>query len=198
MTWASWDDQFTEMPVWDGVSYEARWHYIALVTYCCSAHRWNGQMSRRQAERVSDVPEPHDAVEELITAGLLAELGTQVELLYIDSHVPPEGQRPDNLLPRKRRNQMEYRRRQCERGNHSKDCPAKTCPAKHHGVTVSASAGSAPVPGTANVLTDRVTGNAGAGRDGAGRVTTTTKPRLDKGEDRVGTERPFPWELYEQ
>jgi hypothetical protein len=53
-----------------------------------------------------------------------------VELPYIDHHIPPPGERPENLLPRKRRNQREYRRRECEHGRHTKDCPPDLCPAK--------------------------------------------------------------------
>lgn len=195
MTWASWDDQFTEMPVWDGVSYEARWHYVALVTYCCSAHRWNGRMPWRQAERVSDVPDPHGALKELIAADLLADLGGEVELLYIDSHVPPEGQRPDNLLPRKRRNQMEYRRRQCERGDHSKDCPAKTCPKKQGSVTSSMAGNAEGNAGHRDSVATSVTGNAGTGRDGAGRGTSTTQLRL---EEEAEPRRSFPWSGYDR
>jgi hypothetical protein len=180
VTWASFDDQFTKMPVWDRVPYEARWHYVALVTFCCASHRWDGRLTWRQAGRVSDVPEPTDAVMALIAAGLLLDCGAEIQLLYIDQHIPPEGQRPDILLPRKRRNQAEYRRRQCEVGHHSKDCPASTCPAKQGRVTdrlTGNATGNAGPP----ALRDRFdAGNAGRGGGGRGRGTSTTKPSLEE------------------
>src|SRR5690349_15372187 len=129
MTWASFDDGFAQMAVWDGVTFEARWHYLCLVTYACKTNRWDGRIPYRHAERVSDVPDPQACLQELLRVGLLRDLGPGCEVASIDMHVPPEGQRPENLLPRKRRNQASWRRAKCERGEHSKDCPT-SCPRK--------------------------------------------------------------------
>jgi hypothetical protein len=69
-------------------------------------------------------------MKELLTAGLLNDLGTVVEVENIDDFLPPGGQRAENLLAGKRKNQAAYRRRKCEDGQHSKDCP-KDCPVKY-------------------------------------------------------------------
>jgi hypothetical protein len=92
-------------------------------------------------------------MKELMTAGLLNDLGTVVEVENIDDFLPPEGQRAENLLAGKRKNQAAYRRRKCEDGQHSKDCP-KDCPVKVQRVAA------------------RVAGNAGSGRDGPGSTKT--------------------------
>ena len=150
MSWASFDDNYTDQAVWDGIPYDARWHYHAVVGMCCRLGLWDGRIPATRAARASDVPNPAACVVTLVGAGLLAvEPDGTVVVIEIGHHIPPEGQRDEHLLPRKRKNQREYRRRQCEAGNHSKDCPRGTCPAR---------------------VTDRVTGNAGTGRDGTGRV----------------------------
>lgn len=145
MSWASYGDQFTRQAQWDHVSYEARWHYLALVEECVRAHRWDGRLPLNVARRASDVPDPDKAHTELERVGFAYVVADTVELPYIGHHIPPPGQRPDTLLPRKRENQAEYRRRRCERGEHSKDCPATTCPEKQ-----------------SRRVTDRVAGNADA------------------------------------
>jgi hypothetical protein len=129
VTWASYSDDFTGRPDWDGVSYPARWHYIAMVERVCRDQRWNGKLPRNIALRASDVPDPHEAVRELETFGWVADDGTDVQLMYVEDHVPPQGQRPDHYLPRKRRNQAAYRQRRCDEGKHDRHCP-KGCPAR--------------------------------------------------------------------
>lgn len=166
MTWVSFDDSYTEQAVWDGLTHDVRWHYHALVELACRLGLWDGRIPASRAARASDVPNPPAAVAALVAVGLLAvEPDGTVVIAEIDHHVPPEGQRPDKLLPRKRRNQREYRRRQCEAGNHSKDCPTGTCPARGR-------------------VTERVTGNAGTGRDGTGRVGKNAV-RDDEEEHRI-------------
>jgi hypothetical protein len=130
MSWASYGDQFTRQQLWDEVSYEARWHYVALVEECVRGHRWDGRLSNALARRASDVPDPDKAHTELERVGLLAVIAGTVELLYIGHHIPSPGDRPDTLLPRKRENQAEYRRKKCERGEHDRHCPSATCPVK--------------------------------------------------------------------
>jgi hypothetical protein len=51
------------------------------------------------------VPDPDRSAKELINAGLLLDQGAAVVVAEIGHHVPPEGQRDENLLPRKRANQ---------------------------------------------------------------------------------------------
>jgi hypothetical protein len=130
MSWASYGDQFTRQGLWDDVGYESRWHYFALVEECVRGHRWDGRLPLALARRTSDVPDPDKCHTELERVGVLAVFAERVELTYIEHHIPPPGDRPDVLLPRKRDNQREYRRRKCERGEHDRHCPSATCPVK--------------------------------------------------------------------
>jgi hypothetical protein len=130
MSWASFGDQYTRQGLWDHVSYEARWHYHALVEECVRGHRWDGRLPLSVARRASDVPDPDKAHAELEAVAMLYVVADTVELPYIGHHIPPPGDRPETLLPRKAENQREYRLRKCERGEHSKDCPPAICPVK--------------------------------------------------------------------
>jgi hypothetical protein len=130
MAWLSFDDRYTHERVWDDLPYDTRWLYHAIVETCCAERRYDGRLRWAAMLRCSDVPEPDRSAKELIKAGLLADHGEQIEVIDIDSYLPPEGQRPEHLLARKRANQAAYRRRKCERGEHSKDCPPDTCPVK--------------------------------------------------------------------
>jgi hypothetical protein len=107
--WTRYDDRFTSARLWDPVSFEARWHYLALVEVCGSTGRYDGVLPVNLAARASDVPDPGRCH---------------------DEHIPPPGEREENLLPRKRRNTAAYRKRRCEAGEHSRHCPADTCPVK--------------------------------------------------------------------
>lgn len=128
-TWVSFDGGYTREKVWDEVPYSARWHYHAMVEECVNGRRWDGVLPRAKALRCSDVPEPDADLAALVTAVLVTDDGPTVRIIYIDQHIPPEGQRAENLLPRKKANQQEYRRRKCERGEHDRHCP-KGCPAR--------------------------------------------------------------------
>jgi hypothetical protein len=151
MTWLSFDDGYTRERVWDDIPHDTRWHFHAIVELCCATRRYNGRLRWADALRCSDAPDPARSVKELMTAGLLLDLGAEVEVENIDDFLPPKGQRAENLLARKRKNQAEYRRRKCERGEHDRHCPAATCPAR---------------------VANRVTGNPGSGRDGSGSTKT--------------------------
>ena len=120
MGWLSFDDGYTEESVWDGVPYDTRWQYHAFVEKCCATRRYNGRLSWAMAHRCSDVPEPERCLKELLEMGLLADLGAEVEAVFIDDFLPPAGQRTEVLGPRKRGNQREHRRRKCERGEHDR------------------------------------------------------------------------------
>ncbi len=130
MTWASFDDGFFREAVWDGVPYDVRWHYCCMVAECCAGRRWDGRMPRDRALRCSDVPTPDEAIKRLAGLGLVQDDVVAVQIVYIEQHIPPEGVRPDHLLPRKRANQRALRLRWCSEGKHSKDCPPGTCPVK--------------------------------------------------------------------
>lgn len=150
MSWLRYSDDWTTDRAWDGISYEARWHYMTMVEECSQARRWDGRLPVTRALRTSDVADPDKCIHELAANGWVDLAADTVTIVLIDDHVPPEGQRDENLLPRKARNQAAYRLRRCERGEHSRYCP-RSCPAKR--------------------VTARVTGNTGTGRDGTVRET---------------------------
>jgi hypothetical protein len=150
MTWLSFDDGYTREKVWDDIPHDSRWLYHAIVEKCCAERRYDGRLRHAAAMRCSDVTEPERSAKELIDAGLLADLGAELQVIDIDSFLPPEGQRPENVLQRKRANQRAYRQRKCERGEHDRHCPADTCPDR-----------------AARVIA-RVAGNPGSGRVGSG------------------------------
>ena len=155
MSWLSFDDGYTRQRVWDGMPYEARWHYHAVVERCCDTRRYDGVLPWPLALRCSDVPEPMDAVKVLIAAGLLADRGSDIVVLDIDHFLPPESERPENKLPRKRANTAESRRRKCERGDHDRHCPSKTCPVKLEAREQRESAWVTGYPGSGRVGTGR-------------------------------------------
>jgi hypothetical protein len=173
MAWASFDDQYTRQPVWDDLPYDTRWHFHAIVEACCAQRRYDGVLRWAAVARCSDVPDPERCTKELIEAGLLADLGAEVQVLDIDAFLPPRGERKEHLLPRKRVNQADYRQRKCEKGEHSKDCPPSTCPVK-----------------LARRVTGGVTGNAGSGRGSP--VGAPTEPTSVKAPPRAKSARGNP------
>lgn len=71
MTWTRLHDGFVEDPAFEGVSHEARWHYLCLVQYCSRTGRYDGRVTRDVTGRMSDVTSPETAVAALIDRGLL-------------------------------------------------------------------------------------------------------------------------------
>ena len=139
MSWTRYDDLFTERPEFDGLSFEARWHYIALVQACSRSRRWDGQLPIVKARRASDVPDPDQCHEDLSAAGLVKIDGETIGLPLIDEHLPSASVRSNAAATRIRMRRM----RQHRAGNHS-DCRAASC---------------------ANAVTADVTRNTGTGRD---------------------------------
>ncbi|WP_242890761.1 hypothetical protein [Actinomadura litoris] len=72
MSWLRFSDTFTRQREWDGVSFEARWHYMALLECCSVGRRWNGRLTISQARRASDVPDPDLCIAELERAGFVS------------------------------------------------------------------------------------------------------------------------------
>ncbi|MBO2461138.1 hypothetical protein [Actinomadura violacea] len=72
MAWLRYSDTFTQQREWDSVSYEARWHYKAMVERCSLGRRWNGRLTIEQARRASDVPDPDRCIAELEKAGFVS------------------------------------------------------------------------------------------------------------------------------
>lgn len=198
MAWLRYSDDYTGDKVWDGVSYEARWYFKALVEACSQSRRWDGSLPLVKALRTSDVPDTEDCLRELRTAGLVcvtvcdtghanltqdhAQTWTEhieacateheagVAIPTIEDHIPPAGSRDENLLPRKKANTAAWRARKCAGGEHTKDCPSATCPVK---LQRKAAREAEAKAGQRASETERVTGHAGTGQDGTGRETLT-------------------------
>lgn len=108
MTWSRFDDGFTDQPIFEGLSYEARWHYIALVSFCSRTSRYDGFIRGSDARRCSDVPDPAAALAELGLVGLAAPQDGGYVLPLIDHHVPPPHLRDE----KRKQDQRERKRRE--------------------------------------------------------------------------------------
>ncbi len=184
MSWLSFDDGYTDRLVWDGVPYEARWLHHCILQRCSATRRYDGRLPRTVALRCSDVPDPEQSLKDLVEAGLLVDQGAVVEAVLMAEVLPAEHLRPEHLAPRSAKKQAEYRRRKCERGEHSKDCPPGTCPVKRARDDEERSPGEIPVgrpPGDG--VTDSVTGNAGSGRVGSDREERTNSSEELPGDE---------------
>lgn len=102
MVWVRYDDTFHQRPVWDGVSYEARWHYQCLVEECSRTERWDGELPLTRALRASDVSDPEGCLAELEAIGYVTVTrngdatsavtgdAVTVTVTRIKEHVPPK------------------------------------------------------------------------------------------------------------
>jgi hypothetical protein len=125
MSWERFDDGFTDRPIWDGVSYEARWHYHALVGICCRQRRWDGLMPLPVARRASDVSDPDKCHAELERVGLVYVVADTVKLPHIDEHVPSPGVRANAVQAAVRMRAHRERSRLHAAGDHSRCLPGK-------------------------------------------------------------------------
>lgn len=130
MTFTSLHDGFTDMSVWDGISYAARWHFLAMANRASRDRRYEEPMPLTAALQCSDVDDPGACLRELHAVGLVDVNDGAVSLAFADDLFPPLGQRPERLQARKAGNKRDQRQRDCDEGRHSKDCPADTCPEK--------------------------------------------------------------------
>jgi hypothetical protein len=119
LSWVRYDDVFTGRPIWDGTSYEARWHYIALVELCCRQERLDGCIPVGVAERASDVPHPAACHAELAATGWIKLDHETVTMLLIDEHLPPPSVRLNAARSRERMRRMRERKRLCAMDDHS-------------------------------------------------------------------------------
>jgi hypothetical protein len=172
VSWLSFTDDYTSQRVWDGMPYEARWMFHGLVEYLARTRRWDGRTAWASALRCADVPDPEGCIKALIDAGLVKIHGHQVVVPEIEGFLPPEHLRPENLLPRKAKNQTKWRLAQCEKGNHTRDCPRATCPVKIAARVTGNGAGNE---------SGNEPGNAGSGRDGTGGEDLNTRTERSEG-----------------
>jgi hypothetical protein len=143
------------------------------VERAAATGRYDGILPRSLALRCSDVPDPEQSLKDLVKVSLIIDRGSEVEAVEIEGFLPPERSRPENLLPRKRANTAEYRRKKCARGDHDRHCPSATCPAKIAAHNQAAN----------EAVTGRVTGNPGTGRVGSGRVGGPPTNLIEKKEE---------------
>ncbi|MFI0406629.1 hypothetical protein [Actinomadura sp. 3N508] len=193
MPWLRDSDDYTQRAEWDGVSYEARWHYRAMVEYCSRSHRWDGRLTLEQARRVSDVPDPDTCIAELEAIGYAivtrnapvdnpAQTGSVTR--NVTSHVTSQSPShvtlgtvtlpriDEHIPPRGMRDNASnsklrmQRKRAHDRGEHHL-CLPKRCP--------HATPPDDPPGDTRNTRT--VTRNPGTGRD------RSVSPRVESNED---------------
>jgi len=90
MTWTRLADTWTETPALEELSFEDRWHYLAMIQRCSRAESYDGVIRAVDARRCSDHPEPSTAIANLVGAGLLVIMpGGKYRVVHIDDHVPP-------------------------------------------------------------------------------------------------------------
>jgi hypothetical protein len=145
MTWTRLDDRWTEQPVFESLSYETRWHYLAMIQFCSRTDRIDGLLTIKDARRCSDVDDPARAIQDLLDVGLLEPVAGRLRLVEIHEHIPPPSVRlaSQGAKIRKRRS------RSHKDGDHSM-CLPEHCP--HASVT------------------GDVTRDPGTGQDGTGRA----------------------------
>ncbi len=114
MTWTRLDDGFTDRPIFEDLSYEARWHYLAMVSFCSRTSRYDGFIRASDARRCSDVPDPANALMMLSNHGLIAIADGGYVLSFIDEHVPPPHLRDE----KRKQDQRDRKRRERQ---HKKD-----------------------------------------------------------------------------
>ena len=91
MTWTRLDDSWTDSATLANLDFAVRWHYLAMIQFCCRTDGPTGLMRLVDARRVSDHPNPDAAINDLVNAGKLERVGPgNVRLLEIADHVPPE------------------------------------------------------------------------------------------------------------
>lgn len=128
MTWNRYGSEFTRDRRWDGVPYEARWHYLAVVAECADSERHDCRLPLTLALRASDVPDPAGCHEALVAAGFAEIDGA--EFVIIDGeikHMPPPSLRDRYRKAKQRERQDRHRKKKCADGNHDQHCPSG-CP----------------------------------------------------------------------
>ena len=111
MAWVKIGDEFTDRPMWEGVSYEARWHYMAMVCVCSRTKRWDGRLPFAVARRASDVPDADRCHDELRFVGAVTIDEEAVTIVDIDEHLPPPSVRRNAELSKERMRRLRERKR---------------------------------------------------------------------------------------
>jgi len=145
VTWTRLDDGWTERADFADLTFETRWHYLAMIQFCSRTGRLDGVMRRSDARRCSDVDDPDTVIRTLLATPFLEETSDGLRIIEIHDHVPPPSVRmnAENSKVRMRRHRAH------KAGDHSL-CLADQC--------------------GQGVVTPPVTRNPGTGRDGTGQA----------------------------
>ena len=65
MSWSRFDDNWTRKIQALGVSFPARWHYMAMIQTCSATDAYDGEMIPSAALACSDVPDAMACLDEL-------------------------------------------------------------------------------------------------------------------------------------
>ena len=129
MSWSRFDDNWTRKIQSLGISYPARWHYMAMIQTCSATNRYDGRMLPAEARSCSDVEDPMGCLAELERIGLVtrdtSSDGERYIVIDIADHVPPP-----HLRDKKRKADQvtrQHRSRAHKAGDHSLCLPGK-CP----------------------------------------------------------------------
>jgi hypothetical protein len=158
--WTRLDDLWTERPLLAQLSYETRWHYLAVIQLCSRTGRIDGILTVKDARRCSDVDNPDHAVRDLLDAGLLEKLADgRLQLVEIDDHIPPPSVRLNSQNTRIRMR----RKRAHQAGDHSM-CLPDNCP--HATATGGVTRGVTRNPRTGQDRTGMPKGNGSSKQEG--------------------------------
>lgn len=89
MSWTRLDDRWTDRKELSAVSYEIRWHYLAMIQFCSRTDRIDGYLRLADARRCSDVEDADGAHTALVALGLVERVDGGLRLIEIGDHVPP-------------------------------------------------------------------------------------------------------------
>jgi hypothetical protein len=123
VTWTRLDDTWTDKPELEDLDFATRWHYLAMIQFCCRNDRRTGVIRHIDAMRVSDHPVPSRALAELAQAGLLAVEGKAYRLLEIGEHVPPQ-----YVINRREQDKIRKRRERAHKNGDHSLCYKPSCP----------------------------------------------------------------------
>lgn len=144
MSWTRLDDLWTDKPIINELSFEDRWHYLAMIQFCSRTDQFDGHLRAIDAQRCSDHSDPHAAIRRMAAAGLLTVSGGTVRVNAIDEHMPPPSVRQSTERAKVRKR----RQRAHESGRHSECLPKHCEKARTRNVTQDVTRDNTRDPGT--------------------------------------------------
>ena len=188
MTWTRLDDTWTDNTILADLSFEDRWHYLALIQFCSRTKKFDGLVRAVDARRCSDHPHPDTAHTNLVNVGLLVNMGKTFKVTQIDEHIPPPSVRENAEKSKVRMKRM----RQHKVGDHSiclPDSCDQTGPSAPLAPT-SKALGPVVSEGVSTEVTQSVTRNTGTGQDRTGQLLPSEETTGNQGGVVDGTISP--------